>query len=98
MLYVFTVAVFVNEYLIFSKLVQLCCSQHFIMLAYAPMLPHYYYAQNYASIIHQGLTTAKSFQNFALLLWSTVACLHHGSLDRLVASRMRSHQSVVQPN
>ena len=27
------------------------------MLAYAPMLPYYYYAQNYASIIRQGLTT-----------------------------------------
>ena len=25
------------------------------MLAYAPMLPYYYYAQNYASIIRQGL-------------------------------------------
>ena len=27
------------------------------MLAYAPMLPYYYYAQNYASIICQGLLT-----------------------------------------
>jgi len=25
------------------------------MLAYAPMLPHYYYAQNHASIIRQGV-------------------------------------------
>ena len=27
------------------------------MPAYAPMLPHYYYAQNYASIIRQGLVS-----------------------------------------
>ena len=25
------------------------------MLAYPPMLPHYYYAQNHASIIRQGV-------------------------------------------
>ena len=29
------------------------------MLAYAPMLPYYYYAQNYASIIRQGLRTVE---------------------------------------
>ena len=27
------------------------------MLAYAPMLPYYYYAENYASIIRQGLVS-----------------------------------------
>ncbi len=40
----------------FSKISLLCLQQLFIMPAYAPMPLPLYYAQNYASIIRQGLT------------------------------------------
>ena len=35
-----------------SSTIMLLTALHY---AYAPMLPHYYYAQNYASIIRQDL-------------------------------------------
>ncbi len=50
-----------------NLLVQLCSQQLCIMPAYAPMLLHYYYAQNYAGIICQGLTT-NSFCGLCVLL------------------------------
>ena len=48
-------AVVINEYSILAKCtIMLLTALH--CASCAPMLPHYYYAQNYASIISQGLT------------------------------------------
>ena len=43
------------------------------MPAYAPMLLHYYYAQNYASIIRQRLLVGDSGQMLQVLDWALTA-------------------------